>query len=161
MNDSGGGGGLGILTEMKIKYGLPITEKFSYGTVSFAPQPTLTKQSEMISDILDFFSSPLNTNWGGVIKYDRDIFQLDGLYVGSSKGLENTMQKLGFDKYGIHKYELDETPSFAQASMYHLCSSMHISSFDQETWTEISSLTGLSITLLQDDVIKTNSLQSV
>jgi len=148
----GGGGGLGILTEMKIKYGLPMTEKFSYGTVSFARQPTLTKQSEMISDILDFFSSPLNTNWGGVVKYDRDIFQLDGLYVGSSKGLENTIQKLGFNKYGIHKYELDETSSFAQASMYHLCSSMHISSFDQETWTEISSLTGRSITLLKDDV---------
>jgi len=110
----------------------------------------------MISDILDFFSSPLNTNWGGVIKYDRDIFQLDGLYVGSSKGLENTMQKLGFDKYGIHKYELDETPSFAQASMYHLCSSMRISSFDEETWTEISALTGRSITLLKDDVNKTH-----
>ena len=79
----GGGGGLGILTELIFKYKL-IGPNFSYGTVTVSRRPSLSSQAEMTSRLLDYFASPSNEVWGGEVHFHRDTFLLFGLFAKSS-----------------------------------------------------------------------------
>jgi hypothetical protein len=115
--------GLGIITEMTVKYRLLETELFSYGRVHFSRQPTISRQAEMVSQILGHFSSPSNVVYGGGAFLHRDSFDLHGLFAKSLDGVKDMMKELGFDKY-VKEYALDDTSSFAQASISFVCDTL-------------------------------------
>lgn len=152
----GGHAGLGILTEMTVKYRLLETELFSYGRVHFSRQPTISRQAEMISQILGHFSSPSNLIFGGEAFFRRDSFQLYGMFAKSLDGVEDTMKDLGFDKYG-ENYALDDTSSFAQASTSFVCDTLLRLSLrrpevlQSEVLDQLSSMVGRDVATLMNE----------
>ncbi|KAL3906412.1 MAG: hypothetical protein SGILL_009281 [Bacillariaceae sp.] len=119
----GGGGGLGIVTEVTMRYTLAEVEDFSYGSLQFKVQDNLEDQAAMITDVLEFFGSPENTVYGGQILFGPDAFTFIGLFQGSIEQVEALMDSLSFSEY-VETYDLQSSSIFAIASAYHVCNWM-------------------------------------
>ena len=150
----GGGGGLGILTELIFQYKL-IGPNFAYGTVTFSRQGTLSGHAEMTSRLLDYFASPQNEVWGGEVQFHRDTFHLYGLFAKKSDEVVDLMKELDFDGYGV-EYALHDTTSFPQASVFFVCNNMGLIADDDalqtEIFVELSRISGLNTSTLADQV---------
>lgn len=154
----GGGGGLGILTELIFKYKL-IGPNFSYGTVTVSRRPSLSSQAEMTSRLLDYFASPSNEVWGGEVHFHRDTFLLFGLFAKSSAEVVDLFKELDFDKYGVD-YALHDTSSFSRASTFFVCDLMSRIAdqvvLETEILVDIAGTSGLNTSTLANQVKEGN-----
>lgn len=148
----GGGGGLGILTEMTLEYTLLGTDHFSYGTIVFSQQSTISEQAEMVSKVMDYFSSSDNLVFGGEVTFNKEMFELYGMFAASLNETKMLMEALEFDQY-VAQYDLYETDHFARASMYFVCMLMFGIASDDSVSNEILPSVSEILSETSDEVI--------